>query len=29
MNPVGMLWARAQGLWDFGPASNALLMHYP
>src|SRR5215208_269085 len=29
MNPVGMLWAHAQGYWDFGPASNALLMHYP
>lgn len=29
MNPVGMLWARAQGFWDFGPASHALLMHYP
>jgi eukaryotic-like serine/threonine-protein kinase len=29
MNPVGMLWARAQGHWDFGPTSNALLMHYP
>jgi serine/threonine-protein kinase len=29
MNPVGMLWARARGSWDFGPASNALLMHYP
>jgi eukaryotic-like serine/threonine-protein kinase len=29
MNPVGMLWARARGTWDFGPASNALLMHYP
>ena len=29
MNPIGMLWARAQGHWDFGPASNALLMHYP
>jgi serine/threonine-protein kinase len=29
MNPVAMLWARAQGYWDFGPASNALLMHYP
>ena len=29
MNPLSMLWARAQGLWDFGPASNALLMHYP
>jgi serine/threonine-protein kinase len=29
MNPVGMLWARARGYWDFGPASNALVMHYP
>jgi hypothetical protein len=29
MNPVGMLWARAEGYWDFGPARNALLMHYP
>jgi len=29
MNPVGMLWARAQGYWDFGPTSNAFLMHYP
>jgi serine/threonine-protein kinase len=29
MNPLGMLWARARGYWDFGPASNALLMHYP
>jgi hypothetical protein len=29
MNPVGMLWARAQGYGDFGPTSNALLMHYP
>jgi eukaryotic-like serine/threonine-protein kinase len=29
MNPLGMLWARAQGNWDFGPASHALLMHYP
>jgi len=29
MNPVGMLWARSQGYWDFGPASYALLMHYP
>ena len=29
MNPVGMLWARARGYWDFGPTSNALLMHYP
>lgn len=29
MNPLGMLIARARGLWDFGPASNVLLMHYP
>ncbi|MEO8635511.1 MAG: serine/threonine-protein kinase [Gemmatimonadales bacterium] len=29
MNPVGMLVARARGTWDFGPASNVLLMHYP
>jgi len=29
MNPAAMLWARAQGNWDFGPAVNALLMHYP
>ena len=29
MNPVGMLWARAEGYWDFGPTRNALLMHYP
>ena len=29
MNPLAMLWARARGYWDFGAASNALLMHYP
>ena len=29
MNPVAMLLARALGRWDFGPASHALLMHYP
>ena len=29
MNPVGMLIARAHGWWDFGAASNALVMHYP
>ena len=29
MNPIGMLIARARGHWDFGPASNTLLMHYP
>jgi len=29
MNPIGMLLARAHGSWDFGAASNVLLMHYP
>jgi serine/threonine-protein kinase len=29
MNPVGMLIARARGVWDFGSAGNAFLMHYP
>ena len=29
MNPVGMLIARSHGAWDFGAASNVLLMHYP
>lgn len=29
MNPVGMLVARARGVWDFGPIGNVLLMHYP
>jgi len=29
MNPIGMLISRARGTWDFGPASNTLLMHYP
>jgi serine/threonine protein kinase len=29
MNPISMLIARARGTWDFGPASNVLLMHYP
>jgi serine/threonine-protein kinase len=29
MNPIGMLIARARGMWEFGSASNALLMHYP
>jgi serine/threonine-protein kinase len=28
MNPIGMLIARARGAWDFGPASNVLVMHY-
>jgi serine/threonine-protein kinase len=29
MNPVGMLVARARGVWDFGPMWNVLVMHYP
>ena len=29
MNPLAMLILRAQGQWDFGPPSRALLMHYP
>jgi len=29
MNPIAMLIARARGLWDFGPASRVLVMHYP
>jgi serine/threonine protein kinase len=29
MNPLAMLISKAQGGWDFGPASRALLMHYP
>jgi len=29
MNPLGMLLAKSRGAWDFGPNSNALLMHYP
>ncbi|MEK6372461.1 MAG: serine/threonine-protein kinase [Acidobacteriota bacterium] len=29
MNPLGMLIAKARGLWDFGPISNVLVMHYP
>ena len=29
MNPVAMLWARAHWHFEFGPPSNALLMHYP
>src|SRR4029077_8872044 len=29
MNPISMLIAEARGTWDFGPASNVLLMHYP
>ena len=29
MNPIGMLIARAKGVWHFGSAWNVLLMHYP
>jgi serine/threonine-protein kinase len=29
MNPIGMLIARARGVWDFGPTMNVLVMHYP
>jgi serine/threonine-protein kinase len=29
MNPISMLISRAQGIWDFGPSSRVLLMHYP
>ena len=29
MNPLSMLVAKARGTWDFGPASNVLVMHFP
>jgi serine/threonine-protein kinase len=29
MNPIGMLIARARGLWPFERAGSAFLMHYP
>ncbi|HSE67616.1 MAG TPA: protein kinase, partial [Gemmatimonadales bacterium] len=29
MNPLAMVVAKARGVWDFGPWSNALVMHYP
>ena len=29
MNPLAMLIAKARGIWDFGPWSNVLVMHYP
>ncbi len=29
MNPLVMLLAGARGIGDFGPATNALMMHYP
>ena len=28
MNPAAMLISRARGAWDFGHASNVLVMHY-
>jgi len=29
MNPLGMLIARARGMWDFGPTKHVFVMHYP
>jgi serine/threonine-protein kinase len=29
MNPAAMLIARARGSWEFGSATNVVLMHYP
>ncbi|PYO45988.1 MAG: serine/threonine protein kinase [Gemmatimonadetes bacterium] len=29
MNPVSMLIAKAQGIWDFGSWTSVLVMHYP
>jgi serine/threonine-protein kinase len=29
MNPISMLVQKANGSWDFGPWTNALVMHYP
>jgi hypothetical protein len=29
MDPIGMLLGRGAGLYEFGPWSNALIMHYP
>jgi serine/threonine-protein kinase len=29
MNPLAMLLAKARGIWDYGPDSRVLLMHYP
>src|SRR5262245_12359489 len=29
MNPLAMLVARARGVWNFDPAINVLVMHYP
>ena len=29
MNPVGMVVAKARGIWDYGSPGNLLLMHFP
>jgi eukaryotic-like serine/threonine-protein kinase len=29
MNPLGLLVANARGIWEVGPASSAMVMHYP
>lgn len=29
MNPLSMMLAKARGIWDYGPESRLLLMHYP
>lgn len=29
MNPIGMLIAKARGVYDFGPDTRVLVMHYP
>ncbi len=29
MNPISMIVAKARGVWDFGPWSRVLVMHYP
>jgi len=29
MNPLAMIGTKLRGLWDYGPESNVLLMHYP
>ena len=28
MGPLGMIVAKARGVWDFGPLSNVIVMHY-
>jgi hypothetical protein len=29
MNPIGMVTAKARGVWDYGPWENVVVMHYP